>query len=179
MALVVVCRAHQGWQVHDDRSSAPSRSSAARTAHREAHFGVFLAFLRSSAVHTAHRWQRQLPHLLQRAMACGIWVASPLCLAIYRGEAVGLDSIARRTNKVNNHGLTGIGTLQQMWEPALPAMRRAGGARSKERRKTFGKHLSALIRFHDELIRSHELINFSANKVRKGALSDKYFHLLT
>ncbi|MDD1041794.1 hypothetical protein M5G13_27330, partial [Pseudomonas sp. TNT2022 ID609] len=36
------------------------------------------------------------------------------------------------------------GTLQQMWEPVLPAMRRAGGARSQERHKPQGKHLAAI-----------------------------------
>ena len=37
---------------------------------------------------------------------------------MYRGEAVGVDPVLRRTNKAVNHGQTGIGTLQQMWERA-------------------------------------------------------------
>ncbi|MFD2646120.1 hypothetical protein, partial [Pseudomonas japonica] len=53
--------------------------------------------------------------------------------AMHRGEAVGLDSVSSRTNKAVNHGLSGIGTLQKMWERALPAMRRADGARSQGR----------------------------------------------
>ncbi|MDU9394501.1 hypothetical protein, partial [Pseudomonas sp. zfem002] len=36
--------------------------------------------------------------------------------AMHRGEAVGLDSVSSRANKAVNHGLTDIGTLQQMWE---------------------------------------------------------------
>ncbi len=59
-----------------------------------------------------------LPRLLQRAMACAISFVSLWCLAIYCGEAGGLDSVPRRPNKAGNHGLAGIGTLQQTWERA-------------------------------------------------------------
>jgi len=40
---------------------------------------------------------------------------------------------SRRANKAGNYGLSGHGTLQQMWERACPAKRRAGGARSQGR----------------------------------------------
>jgi len=35
---------------------------------------------------------------------------------MYRVDAVGLGAVSRRTNKAVNHGLTDIGTLQQVWE---------------------------------------------------------------
>jgi|GEM_PF-3689104 len=80
-------------------------------------------------------------------------VRSPLsafgCSAMYRVEAVGLGGIPSRTNKAVNYGLTDIGTLQQMWEPALPAMRRAGGARSQGRQRSHDKPLSVLMRSTD------------------------------
>ena len=34
--------------------------------------------------------------------------------------------------------------MQKMWEQGLPAMRRAGGARSQERCNNYDKHLAAL-----------------------------------
>ena len=37
---------------------------------------------------------------------------------MYRMEAIGLGGISSRTNKADNYGLTGIGTLQPMWELA-------------------------------------------------------------
>ncbi|MDD1015644.1 5'-nucleotidase, partial [Pseudomonas sp. TNT2022 ID1025] len=43
--------------------------------------------------------------------------------------------------RLTTPALTGHGTLQQMWGPALPAMRRVGGARSQERYKPYGLHL--------------------------------------
>ena len=46
--------------------------------------------------------------------------------------------------KADNHGLAGMATLQQMWERACPAKRRAGGARSPRRHHSQGRHMAAL-----------------------------------
>ena len=46
----------------------------------------------------------------------------------------------RRATKANNYGLSGHGTLQQMWERACPAKRRAGGARFAHHRTTQTMH---------------------------------------
>ena len=80
-----------------------------------------------------------LPRLLQRTMACGISSGRFGRLAIYRGDAVGFDSIPRRTDKANNHGLTGIGTLQQTWERACSrcAARAALDLQSATKLKSF------------------------------------------
>ncbi|MFW3898979.1 hypothetical protein, partial [Pseudomonas bharatica] len=71
--------------------------------------------------------------LLQRAMACEVSVASLWMFGdLLRGSCWVRHGIASY-KQGDHYGLSGIGTLQQMWEPALPAMRRAGGARSGER----------------------------------------------
>ncbi|OLS63698.1 hypothetical protein PSEMO_12650 [Pseudomonas putida] len=117
-------RPHDGHKAQADRSPAFSRSSAARAAHRR---------------------QRRLPHLLQRAMACEISFASLWMFGdVSRGGCWVRRGIASY-KQGDHYGLSGIGTLQQMWEPALPAMRRAGGARSQGRWKSHDKHLSALM----------------------------------
>ena len=140
-------RPHDGHKAQADRSPAFSRSSAARAAHRR---------------------QRRLPHLLQRAMACEISFASLWMFGdVSRGGCWVRRGIASY-KQGDHYGLSGIGTLQQMWELACQrcavrtaldlegaartssytAMRRAGGARSQGRQKSH-EHLLALMRSTD------------------------------
>jgi hypothetical protein len=54
-------------------------------------------------------------------------------------------SIPRRTNKADSEDLTGITGPKQTVGAGLPAMRRAGGARSHGRCRNIGGHLVALM----------------------------------
>ena len=96
--------------------SAHSRSSAARAAHRCACRSICSALKIERRPHGASL-ASQLPHLLQRAMACERGVASLGAWLECNGAAEAPASISSRAHKAVNYGLTDIGSLQQMWEP--------------------------------------------------------------
>ncbi len=72
-------------------------------------------------------------------------------VGIAQRKRAGLAKVTRHINELNREFVSykqgwqpwpdRFGTLQQMWERACPAMRRAGGARSYRRCKNNGRHL--------------------------------------
>jgi hypothetical protein len=64
------------------------------------------------------------------------------CLETGEAAAAPAEKLSQ-TNKADNHGLTDMATLQQMWERACPAKRRAGGARSHWQQSCHDKNMLA------------------------------------
>jgi hypothetical protein len=67
-------------------------------------------------------------------------VVSLVALTRFPGWRYSRLASLKHFTKAGNADLTGMATLQQMWERACPAKRRAGGARSHRRNTSIAKH---------------------------------------